>query len=183
MLKITIQFVCMITLYQVHCFPAGVRHSTLEENKGICIFIDNSQYFFFALQSIENVVRWSQITLVMIGCIIVCLFRGFRQTRQCFTHMETSPLPVMGCNYWPMLGTHGHWAVRVFRCHTYCDTGHPFIMVISCDTIWRAFGSGDVTTCFMTRVCRCWDSNTQHSACEANSLTQCATAAVIGCIK
>ena len=26
---------------------------------------------------------------------------------------ETSPLPVKGCKFWPMLGTHGHWAVSV----------------------------------------------------------------------
>ena len=37
-------------------------------------------------------------------------------------------------------------------CHTFCDTAHPFIMVISEDTdnhtyCW-AFGSGAVTTCF-----------------------------------
>ena len=32
-----------------------------------------------------------------------------------FTYMEMSTLPVRDCNYkfWPMLGTHGHWAVRV----------------------------------------------------------------------
>ena len=37
-------------------------------------------------------------------------------------------------------------------CHTFCDTGHCFIMVISaeCDTHFccRAFSSGHVTTCF-----------------------------------
>ena len=37
-------------------------------------------------------------------------------------------------------------------CHTYCDTGHKFIMVISrtCDTQTdcQAFSSGAVTTCF-----------------------------------
>ena len=27
--------------------------------------------------------------------------------------METSPLPVKGCKFWPMRGTFGHWAVRV----------------------------------------------------------------------
>ena len=33
--------------------------------------------------------------------------------------------------------------------HTYCDTGLPFIMVISdTHTYCRAFGSGAVTTCF-----------------------------------
>ena len=30
-----------------------------------------------------------------------------------FTHKETSPVPVKGCKFWPMLGTHGHWAVSV----------------------------------------------------------------------
>ena len=26
---------------------------------------------------------------------------------------ETSPLPVKGCKFWLLFGTHGHWAVRV----------------------------------------------------------------------
>ena len=30
-------------------------------------------------------------------------------------HMETSPLQVKGCKFWPMLGTYGHWAVRVLN--------------------------------------------------------------------
>ena len=33
--------------------------------------------------------------------------------RPSFTHMETSPLPVKGCKFLPILGTNGHWAVRV----------------------------------------------------------------------
>ena len=79
----------------------------------------------------------------------VCLDGVYRPTQEFFTHMETSPLPVKGCKFWPILGTHGHWAVT---CHTYSDTGLQFIMVISdeCDTrtCCRAFGSGVVTTCF-----------------------------------
>ena len=83
----------------------------------------------------------------------ICLFvRGFRPTRQFFTHMETTPLPIKGCKCWPMLGTRGHWAVRVLRvCQAYCDKGHPFIMVISEDrdthTYCRAFDNEAVTTC------------------------------------
>ena len=46
-------------------------------------------------------------------------------------------------------------------CHTYCDKGHPFLMIIS-HTCCRAFRSGAVTTCF-------YDSNTQLSAYEANA--------------
>ena len=39
----------------------------------------------------------------------------------------------------PMLGAHGHWACceSSFTCHTYCDTGPPFIMVISEDS-WHS---------------------------------------------
>ena len=84
---------------------------------------------------------------------LVCLFGVHRHTREFFTHKETSPLPVKTCKFWPMLGTHGHWAARVLwraiptvtrgirlywssprtrDTHTYC----------------RASGSGAVTTCF-----------------------------------
>ena len=45
-------------------------------------------------------------------CLFVCLF-VFLSTREFLTHMETSPLPVKGCKFGPMLSTHGHWAVRV----------------------------------------------------------------------
>ena len=54
---------------------------------------------------------------------IICSLGVFRPKREFFTRMETSPLPVKGCIFWPMLGTHGHWTVRVL----YCDTGHPFL--------------------------------------------------------
>ena len=66
-----------------------------------------------------------QTTYVMFVCI-----GFFSPTRDFFTRMETSPLPVKGCKFWPMLGTHGHE-----QCHTYYDTGHPFIMVISEDQL------------------------------------------------
>ena len=34
----------------------------------------------------------------------------FRLTREIFTHLETSPLPVKGWKFWRMLGTYDHWA-------------------------------------------------------------------------
>ena len=47
----------------------------------------------------------------------VCLFIWiYRPTREFFTHMGMSPLPVKAGNIWPMLGTPGHWAVRVISC-------------------------------------------------------------------
>ena len=68
-------------------------------------------------------------------CALFCLFVDLRPTGEFFTQRGTSPLPVKGFNFWPMLVTHGHWAERVgyITCHIYCDTGYPFIMVISQD--------------------------------------------------
>ena len=42
--------------------------------------------------------------------LMLCLFAlgFFPPTRDFFTRMETSPLPVKGCKFWPMLDTHGH---------------------------------------------------------------------------
>ena len=46
--------------------------------------------------------------------MFVCLFFGAnRPSREFFTHMETTPFLVKGSKFWPMLGTHGYWAVRV----------------------------------------------------------------------
>ena len=47
--------------------------------------------------------------------MFVCLFVVFRPTREIFSHMVTSHLPVKGCKFWPMLGTHGHWVLRVLK--------------------------------------------------------------------
>ena len=67
--------------------------------------------------------------------LFVCLF-VYRLTREFFTHLETSPLPMKGCKFltnarhsWP-LSNKGN---RSVTCHTYCDTDLPFIMVISED--------------------------------------------------
>ena len=53
-------------------------------------------------------------------------------TREFFTHMETSPLPVKGCKFWQVYARH-LWPLSSedsLPCHIYCDTGHPLIMVI-----------------------------------------------------
>ena len=93
----------------------------------------------------EFVFRWiSLLSLVEIcnfSCVIITNF--LTSILHCFSSylriiMEKSPLPVKGCKFCHMPGTHGHWAVRVlWRANTYCDTGHPFIMVISEDT-WHS---------------------------------------------
>ena len=68
-------------------------------------------------------------------------------------------------------------------CHTYCDTEHPFIMVISEDP-WHSqlllsIYSGTGTKCIYGLVLSRLDSNTQSSAWEAFALTDCATAVVV----
>ena len=60
--------------------------------------------------------------------IFAGVFVWVRLTREFFTHMETSPFLVKASKYtrhtWP-LNSEGSLA-----CHTFCDTEHPFIMVI-----------------------------------------------------
>ena len=67
--------------------------------------------------------------------LLVCL--GFSTHYRISTHLETSPLPVKGYKFWPMLGTHDpQGRESSLACQTYCDTDRvmqPFIMVISED--------------------------------------------------
>ena len=51
-------------------------------------------------------------------------------------HMETSPLPVKGCTFWPKNYARHSWPLSCegsLACQTHWDTGHPFVMVISED--------------------------------------------------
>ena len=64
--------------------------------------------------------------------LFVCLFGVLHSNRKLFTHMETSPLPVKGFKFWQMICTHS--SEGTLACHNYCDTGHPFIRVISEDS-------------------------------------------------
>ena len=79
-----------------------------------------------------NKFRWMSNTFEIISIpwnfwvFFVCLYGVYLHTREFFTHMETSQLPLKGCKFWPMLGME-QW--EFFS----CDTGHPFIMVISED--------------------------------------------------
>ena len=58
-------------------------------------------------------------------------------------HYGTSEwLQIYARHSWP-LSSEGS-----LTCHTYCDTGLPFIMVIYEGTCCQAFGSGVDTTCF-----------------------------------
>ena len=63
-----------------------------------------------------------------IDCLFVCLwFTSHSKIFHLFVHLETSPLPMKGCKFWHIVGTHKQWGFFL-TCHTYCDTSHPFIM-------------------------------------------------------
>ena len=108
--------------------------------------------------------------------LFVCLFWVFRPTRAFFTHLETSPLLVKGCKFWPMLGTHAIERWGFF--------GVPYLLWHGA-SVYNGHLQGPVTLTpiaehlavelslpvFMTWVHRSWDSNTQLSLCEANTLT------------
>ena len=58
------------------------------------------------------------------------------------THMETSPLPVKDCKFWPMLGNHGHWAERVLWSDTTSLTRGSFPRRIRNLDLEIRFGAG-----------------------------------------
>ena len=45
--------------------------------------------------------------------LVFFFFGVYHLTREFFTHMETSPLPVKGCKFRLMLDTYGHLTVKV----------------------------------------------------------------------
>ena len=68
---------------------------------------------FIFKENLQNLIsRDEQMSITFeLFKVFVCSFRliwAYRPTRKFFTHMETSPLPVKGCKFLPMLGTHGH---------------------------------------------------------------------------
>ena len=50
----------------------------------------------------------------------VCLFGFFRPTREFFTHLQTSPLPVMGCKYFGDATITGEEIQIMTYARTYC---------------------------------------------------------------
>ena len=85
-----------------------------------------------------------------------CLFEDLCPTWEFFTHMEMSPLRLKGCNFWPKLGTHGHWEVRVLE---HATTTVPWGIRFRLGLSRLGF---------------------EPFACEANVLTDCAYTTVWG---
>ena len=79
------------------------------------------------------IVLWGNCLCDVINWLFFRLFaKGFTSHSR---NMETSPLPVKAIKFWPILGTHDHWAVRVLHCATPTVTRHRFILVFSEDQL------------------------------------------------
>ena len=50
-----------------------------------------------------------------------------------FHLFETSTIPVKGCRFWTVLGILAINREGSLACHTNCDMGHPFIIIVSED--------------------------------------------------
>ena len=85
------------------------------------------------------------ITLFFVLCLVYLL-----HSRIYYTYGD-GILPVKGSKFWTTVVTYGHRVSNCHStCHTFCDKGHPFIMVISEDPRHShlLLSSGGFTTCF-----------------------------------
>ena len=117
--------------------------------------------------------------------VLFCLFvSSFCPTREFFTHLET--ITGEGLQIFTICSV----LVAIeheesLACHTYCDTGHPFIVVISEDpwhshllpSVWQ----WNYHYLFLWLKSVEAGIRTQLSACGANTLTHCAIAAAMKC--
>ena len=92
---------------QWHCY------TFISKNKKKSVSILQRSKCSSFLCSIKSYFSVSRVCLMFVFVFLLLFVWSLSSHSRIFTRMETSPLPVMGCKFWPMLGTHGHWAVRV----------------------------------------------------------------------
>ena len=112
---------------------------------------------------------------------IVCLFGVFRRTQYSYPIHSYEDVTITGeelkilkyaFELWPFSSE----GPSVW--HTYCDTGHLFMIVIS-DDPWHSHLLLNVLQSRYHYLFLCgWDSNTQPSVCKVNALTDCVIAVV-----
>ena len=67
-----------------------------------------------------GIISWALLTVFLVFpnfpcaevsfvCLFVCLLGVIRAYHDFFFPMELSSLPMKGCKFWPMLGTHVYW--------------------------------------------------------------------------
>ena len=99
-------------------------------------------------------------------------------------HVDTSPLPVKFdlCSALMAIDQWGFFSVSHLLWHgAYVYNGH-LRGPVKLTPIAERLAVELSLPVFTTKVCRGWDSNTQPSACGANALTNCATAADFKCV-
>ena len=105
---------------------------------------------------------------------------SFRPIREFFAHIETASLSVKGYIFWPMFSSYEH----SLACQTCGDRGHQYMMAIY-EEPWHShlLLSCHYLSLRLRSVAAAWDSNIQPSACQANALTDCVTAAGVSSIE
>ena len=98
--------------------------------------------------------------------------------------MKTSPLPVKGCTFWPIIGTHDHWSMSVLKRSTPSMThdipllcSYPIQLTSVAECLARELLLSVLMAYMYMYDYRGWGFNTQPSACNANALTDCSTSA------
>ena len=106
------------TFLRMRSFCGPTAHNDLKFRK-LCIFKIKKNYLSlirwlglkescFIFSNLRSLFSYLQLYF---RPSFVTLFGVFHPNRAFFNHMKTLPLPVKGCKFWPILGTHGHWTV------------------------------------------------------------------------
>ena len=108
-------FFLLTCVTQCQIYWLALMHHTSGIYTFLALFniLQQCAYLFSKHQFTENTTVNHCHDLIDYCAVCFCLFGIFRPTRKCFTRVETSPLSVKGCKFWPMLGNHRHWAVSV----------------------------------------------------------------------
>ena len=108
----------------------------------IYMMVDCEHFQYVLFQWCEKV--WKNDMLNILINFSVWLF-AFLES---FTHMDTSSLPLNGCKF--LTYTWHSWPANSegsLACHTYCDTGHSFILLIS-ENPWHLLPSVQKWSCY-----------------------------------
>lgn len=125
-----ISFLCMFFLFKIYSFIlADEIHITRVSiytfcERPICCYPSNN---FNHITIIYNICYDPIVCVVKFVLVLGCL----RPTWEFFTHLEASLLLVKGCTVWPKFSLTAIEREGSLAYHTYCDTGHPFLLVIS----------------------------------------------------
>ena len=93
--------------------------------------LSNKQEFCLLSFLLQELKHWLHRLYITLVCLFVCLKFFASLEKYSLIWRFFSWRHLKGCKLWHMLGTNGHWAVRVL--YTDFDKRHPFIIVISED--------------------------------------------------